>query len=103
MELNHPVNTNFWKNLTPTGDSDRVRHSKAGKRVGIYHNKQEFLDKAVKCKHPCNSFEAVTDISKKVVKQLFTEGFAAIAKQRISQISRLSQMKKELEMRGTPF
>ena len=91
------------ENLTPTGDSDRVRHSKAGKRVGIYHNKQEFLDKAVKCKHPCNSFEAVTDISKKVVKQLFTEGFAAIAKQRISQISRLSQMKKELECEELRF
>lgn len=65
--------------------------------MGIYHNKQEFLDKAVKCKHPCNSFEAVTDITKMVVKQLFTKGFSAMAKQRISQISRLSQMKKELE------
>lgn len=84
--------------LTPTGDHDRVRsgNGKAGKRVGIYHNKQEFLDKAIKCKHPCNSFDAVTPATKLAVKQLFTEGFSAVAKKRINQISRLSQMKKEL-------
>ena len=45
--------------LTQTGDDKRVRSGKPSRRLGIYHTKKEFFDKAVKCRHPCNSFDAV--------------------------------------------
>lgn len=94
---NHQVNINSWSISHPQGKQPGSIW-KSWQACGIYHNKQEFLNKAFRCKHPCNSFGAVTSTTRMVVKQLLTEDFSAMAKKRIGQISRLSQMKKELAL-----
>ena len=80
--------------LTSTGDEQDREIS--GRRVGVYHTKMEFFNKALVLKHPCNSINCVTPLTKEIVNEVFDNGFTGVASQRIKAIGMIQKMKSEL-------
>ena len=82
------------ESLTSTGEDDRDRDG--ARRVGIYHTKLEFFNKALAAKHPCNTNESVTPLTKEVVSEVLEKGFTEVASQRIKAMVMIKKLKTEL-------
>lgn len=67
-------------------------------RVGIYHSMEQFFKKALQLQHPMGTHNAVSDGVKEIIFNVFSKGFNEVAKSRIQAISKVTKMRKELEV-----
>ena len=82
--------------LTQPGAHDRDRENGFDRRVGIYHTKKEFFDKSLLLKHPCNSIDSVTPLTKEIVTEVLQSGFTFVASKRIKAMVMIKKLKSEL-------
>ena len=82
--------------LTQTGAHDRDRENGFDRRVGIYHTKKEFFEKSLLLKHPCNSIDSVTPLTKEIVTEVLRSGFTFVASKRIKAMVMIKKLKSEL-------
>ena len=64
--------------------------------MGIYHTKKEFFDKSLLLRHPCNSIDSVTPVTKEIVNELLEGGHTLVANQRIKAMMMIKKLKSEL-------
>ena len=78
------------------GQMDTVPDKAEGTKFGIYFSFNEHVDKALQLEHPANTSSTVPDVLRRNLFTLLTQGYTAVAKQRILALKRIMQLKVEL-------
>ena len=82
----------------PQGAEEVHTHASPGDRrfrVGIYHTPMEFVEAALACQHPYDSFDIEDDVARLILDNL-TKSPLQLAKERLQAVTKVNQLKKEL-------
>ncbi|CAE7210128.1 unnamed protein product, partial [Symbiodinium microadriaticum] len=89
----------------PQGAEEVHTHASPGDRrfrVGIYHTPMEFVEAALACQHPYDSFDIEDDVARLILDNL-TKSPLQLAKERLQAVTKVNQLKKELAVEDTGF
>ena len=73
----------------------RFSHREQRFRVGLYHTPMEFVEAALACQHPYDSFDIEDDVARLILANL-TKSPLQLAKERLQAVTKVNQLKKEL-------